>query len=172
LSSVGSSHLLTTKDNGFGWLYMLSGSGLVLRSGRRRQHQRDIPVGQPGGQELDSSSVPVAQNNPVVLRHIVPRVGHYVHLHLRHLLRLGALVQATGQVLEQAPLHDGVQAGEAAHLRGALAEAGSELADHRGVGRRGHRRLLPLEVLQVLHGHLEDVGFLQFGMSGGLQRKT
>lgn len=101
---------------------------------------------------------------------IFRRLRKYLHLHLGSILLL-ALAEAVGEVLEEAALDDGVQAGEAAHLAGALAEAGAKLAHDSGVGGGGDGGLLALQVLQVFDRHLEDVGLLQLGMSGGLQQR-
>lgn len=75
--------------------------------------------------------------------------------------------EAVGEVVEE-PLADRVvdpfdSGHESGDFVGALGEPGSELG-HLG-GLRGHL-LLHLEVLQVLDGHLQDVGLLQLGVPG------
>lgn len=78
-----------------------------------------------------------------------------VHLDLGLLF---ALVEAVGQVLQEAAFCCRVETRVSADFAGALAEAGAEFTDDGGVGCRGHGYLLALEVLQVLDGHFEDVG--------------
>lgn len=67
------------------------------------------------------------------------------------------------------PLSDGgfesIHASQVApHFGGALSEAGAEFVGHAAVGHDGTGGLLPLELLQVLDGHLQDVGFFEFGV--------
>lgn len=82
--------------------------------------------------------------------------------------RSGQLGDPGGQVTHD-PLTDGtvhtVEASQiATDFGGALSVAGAELVGHRTVGDDGARGLLPLQLLQVLDRHLQDVGLLQFGV--------
>ena len=77
-------------------------------------------------------------------------------------------VDAVVQVLQEPALDVRLELGEAAHLLGALVEAGLELVHHARIGRLRHGGLLALQVLQMLHRHLQDVGLFQLRVAGGL----
>lgn len=69
-------------------------------------------------------------------------------------------VQMIAESVAEAGGHAG-EAGEVtADFHGTVAEAGLEAVQNRGVGGDGGRQLLALQLLQVLHGQLQNVGFL------------
>lgn len=87
-----------------------------------------------------------------------------VNLHGR-LARLGHLVlytvDAIAQMCEESAPGHRIDIREPVDLLGALAEASLELVHHVRIRRLGHGGLLALQILQMLHRHLQNVGFLQ-----------
>lgn len=87
-----------------------------------------------------------------------------VNLH-RRLARLGHLVlytvDAVAQMCEESAPGHRIDVREPVDLLGALAEASFELVHHVRIRRLGHGGLLALQILQVLHRHLQNVCLLK-----------
>lgn len=76
------------------------------------------------------------------------------------------------QPIPQARWHVSQSGQVSAHFHCAVPEAGFEPVQHLGVGSDRGRQLLPLQRLQMLHGHLQDIRLLQFRMARWLQRRN
>jgi hypothetical protein len=76
-----------------------------------------------------------------------------------------ALLQMGHHPIFQTVVHAFRLGHKSVDLGGAFVETRFELAENRRVGGHRQRQLLALHVLQVLHGHFQDVGFLQFRVS-------
>lgn len=70
--------------------------------------------------------------------------------------------QVEAEVLQESPFHHRLESLVSVHFFGAFGKASLELVDDGRIGRLGHGCLLPLEVLQVLDGFLQDVGLFEF----------
>lgn len=83
----------------------------------------------------------------------------------RRLARLGHLVlnavDTVAQMCEESAPGHRIDVREPVDLLCALAEASFELVHNVRIRRLGHGVLLALQVLQVLHRHLQNVGFLK-----------
>lgn len=95
----------------------------------------------------------------------LPGIGHGVDLG-----------HAVGQVAEQPGAHLGVNAlargQEAGHLVHALAEAGAVFPQYARICAQRGGHLRALQVPEVLHGHLQDIGLLQLGMPRAIFLKS
>lgn len=83
----------------------------------------------------------------------------------RRLARLWHLIlyaiDAVAQMCEESAPGHRIDVREPVDLLGALAEASFELVHHVRIRRLGHGVLLALQVLQVLHRHLQNVSLLK-----------
>lgn len=73
--------------------------------------------------------------------------------------------EAAAQVVEEAGADgwvDGVEARDVpGHFAGTFVETGPVFAEDGRIGCYGKSHLLPLKILEVLDGHLQDVSFFQ-----------
>lgn len=76
---------------------------------------------------------------------------------------------AVVQVVRYSLTHSHIQtvhlSNESRHLVSTVHESRFEFMQNRRVCLSGEDHLLPLDVLQMFDGHLEDVGLFQFGVS-------
>lgn len=77
-------------------------------------------------------------------------------------------VDAVAQVGEQPTTGHRIYVRKPTDLLRTLVEAGFELVHHIRIGSLRHGILLPLQVFQMLDGHLQDVCLLQFGVTSRL----